>query len=152
MIAPTFVWLLTSSSTTTRRAPRTSSASVGQRLAVERGEHAAVHVEAGDRAQQLARRRVDGHALGREAAEALDALREQKQRAHAVAEPQRALDHELALGDEDAVARAARPFGAQAQRGGAQVRVLAHAGVERVVEEHRSTVVGGPGASRTVRA
>ena len=63
-------------------------------------------------------------------------LLEQQQRAHAVAEPQCALDHELALGDEDALARALRPLGAQAQRGGAQVRVLAHARVERVVQHH----------------
>ena len=66
------------------------------------------------------------------------ALLEQQQRAHAVAELQRALDHELALGDEHALAGTLRSLRAQAQRGGAQVRVLAHARVERVVEHHRA--------------
>ena len=99
-----------------------------QRLAVERGEHAAVHGEARDRAHQLVARGVHGHALGREAAEALHALLEQQQRAHAVAEPQRALDHELALGDEDAVARAVRAprrAGAAWRRAGARTRARA---------------------------
>ncbi len=95
-----------------------------------------MHREARDRAHQLVRRRVHRHALGCEAPEARQTLLEQQQRAHAVAERQRALDHQLALGDEDAVAGAVRPLGAQAQRRGAQVRVLAHARVERVVEEH----------------
>ncbi len=97
--------------------------------------------EARDRAHQVGARRVHRHALGREAREALHPLLQQEQRAHAIAEPQRALDHELALGDEDAVASAAGAFRAQAQRGRAQVRVLAHARVERVVEEHRACTV-----------
>ena len=44
-----------------------------QRLAVERGEHAAVHREARDRAHELVAGRVHGHALGRQAPEALAA-------------------------------------------------------------------------------
>ena len=97
-----------------------------------------MHREARDRAHELVAGRVHGHALGRQAPESLHALLEQQQRAHVVAELQRALDHELALGDEHALAGTLRPLRAQAQRGGAQVRVLAHARVERVVEHHRA--------------
>ena len=56
-IAPMFVWLLTSSRTASRRPPASTSSAVRRRLAVERGEHAAVHVEPGDLSQH---RRVGG--------------------------------------------------------------------------------------------
>ena len=95
-----------------------------------------MHCKARNRAHQVVRRRIYRHPRGGETPEALQALLQQQQRAHAIAERQRALDDELALGDEDAVAGAVRAVGTQAQRRRAQVRVLAYARIEGVVEQH----------------